>query len=141
MHCYRVTTFNPAHPVYILRAKQQDAFTLARLNTTAHRSPVVALIDLPINKDSIIDQLNDPQQAIGDAPSLKAWEFVKHAVATRKYEIEPNEGSRKREARKSSKRVLDEPAPDGIGRSLRGNRKPPADPSNPHGWPAALIRK
>jgi len=94
MHCYRVTTYNPAHPVYILRATMQQAFELARANTTRTHSPVVALIDLPTNKDSLIDQLNDPQQAIGDAPSLKAWEFTPSARGALAHELAPNEGSR-----------------------------------------------
>ena len=75
MHCYRVTTFNPAHPVYILRGKQKDAFDLARANTNDRHSPVVALIDLPTHKEAVVDLANDPTNTIGSVPSLMAWEF------------------------------------------------------------------
>lgn len=104
MHCYRVTTFNPGHPTYILRATQQEAFQLARLNTNHHHSPVVALIDLPTDKSRLIEQLNNPQLAIGDAPSMKAWEFVLHGDSAFKHELVPGSGERLADVKAIEKR-------------------------------------
>jgi len=107
MHCYRVTTYNPAHPVYILRATMQQAFELARANTTKTHSPVVALINLPVErKENMIDALNDPTTFIGDHPSMKAWEFTPSARGPLAHELMPGEGERKADARRKQ-RALD----------------------------------
>jgi hypothetical protein len=137
MHCYRVTTFNPDHPVYILRATQQKAFELARANTVHSHSPVVALIDLPTNKDSLIDQLNDPQMAIGEAPSLKAWEFTPSARGALAHEIEPNSGERKAQLRKEHP-VLDAKFSAMEAIVEHGKQRPPHPANKGLPWPDCL---
>ena len=144
MHCYRVTTFHPDHPVYTVFATQQFAFAHARLNTTDHRSPVVALIDLPIDKASIVAALNDPAAAIGNPVSLKSWEFYKRGTQHVCREIEPNTGEpledvvRKKTMSETLGKAMDRAVAARKARvheSVREQAK-----SNPTGWPAVLLK-
>jgi hypothetical protein len=140
MHCYRVTTFSPEQRGdYVLVPLMDKAFALAREHTTPHRSPVVALIDLPIAKADIIALANDPDGTIGKQPSLKAWEFIKRGTQAIAREIEPGSGEPKSKGTYPPKHSLH-----GTDQPARKVRVHPtvkaAAKTNPSGWPQVMIK-